>query len=435
MEVIGGNLGLLPLGVQGNQVEQQITIGKKALSRALKLARGFERQKLGRRLKAARTEGDAAGVVRLDSEVKVLKVLNLPNLAEAHIYKTLVKLKVISHSPAFLQWVWVAAKTSQTREVKQDVAMNNITARLYNSNPVKAAMAEFLKAVRIAIGLESVQGGEDQKAQKRQKGDKTQAFSSGCFASSSGVEYRGASSLAGLEVEGRNRSLPSKASDIFCPEDGKEGPRISKCDTWITGNERDGEEMPRGREVLLKVYSPEVDRSLSSPPSENSSSDPPLKSRKQKKPQASPESTFLPSLMAGYWSGSESAVDGGADLQPRKNRMGQRARRQLWEKKFGTKANHLKEASRDRDWDLKRGAKVDNRGGARSEREGFRGIGTAAKHPRTGGKSGEGRSSSKSHSSMKKVDEGPLHPSWEAAKKAKQQAMQMTFKGKKIVFD
>jgi hypothetical protein len=77
VEVVGGNLGLLPgraPSIQENQVEQQIAIGRKALNRALKLARGFERQKLGRRLKAARTEGDVASVVRLDSEVKALKV-------------------------------------------------------------------------------------------------------------------------------------------------------------------------------------------------------------------------------------------------------------------------------------------------------------------------------------------------------------------------
>ena len=81
-EVVDGDLGPLPdraLVIQENQLEQQIVIGKKALNKALKLAKGFERQKLGRRLKAARAEGDAAGVVRFHSEVEVLKVCPLRN--------------------------------------------------------------------------------------------------------------------------------------------------------------------------------------------------------------------------------------------------------------------------------------------------------------------------------------------------------------------
>jgi BUD22 len=365
-----------------------------------------------------------------------LKVLNLPNLAEAHIYKSLVKLKAISHCPAFSQCVSVTRKASQTRLIEQDIIVNNVTARLYNSNPVKAAMAGILEAVRIALGLENVGGGGDQKAQKRRKGDEARALSTGHFALSSEVETRGASPLVGLEVDGRNRSLSSKATDIFRPEDGQEDPRISKYDNRIAENERDGKRIQQGREALLKAYNPEVDRSLSSPPSEGSSSDPPtLKPQKRKKPPTPPKSTFLPSLMGGYWSGSESAEDKSADLQPKKNRMGQRARRQLWEKKFGAKANHLKKAARDKDWDPKKGAKVDDRGGTRPAGESFRGTNTTAKYSRTKGKPGEGRGSGKSSSSMKKADEGPLHPSWEAAKKAKQQAMQTTFKGKKIVFD
>ena len=76
-EVIDSNLGLLPgraLDIQERQVEQKIAIGQKALNRALKLAKGFVRQKLGRRLKAAEVEGDVDDVTRLTSEVEVLKV-------------------------------------------------------------------------------------------------------------------------------------------------------------------------------------------------------------------------------------------------------------------------------------------------------------------------------------------------------------------------
>ncbi|KAI9776880.1 MAG: hypothetical protein M1839_009328 [Geoglossum umbratile] len=444
-EGVDGDPGLLPdrvRSIQEKQVEQQIVIGKKALNRALKLAKGFERQKLGRRLKAARAEGDAAGVTRLDSEVEVLKVLNLPSLAEAHIYKALAKSKNASHPPV---WASISRKASQTGKIEQGIVLNNVTARLYNSNPVKAAVADILKAVQITLGLGGLGGHENQKPQKRRKGDESQTFNSGHLALGSIVATEDASARVESGARGRNRSSSKRATDISSSEDGQQGTG-TKYNGRMAGNENeeynfgcgseDDLETPQGRGALSKAYDPEADLSLSSPTSEGSSSTlPPLKSRKREKPPVTPKSTFLPSLMGGYWSGSESAEDEGVGLQPRKNRMGQRARRQLWEKRYGVGANHLKGTTRDKDWDPKRGVAIDNRGGARPARDGSSGIGVAAKYSRTGGRSGEGRSLDKPRPPAKKIDEGPLHPSWEAAKNAKRQAMQATFKGKKIVFD
>jgi hypothetical protein len=51
-----------------------IEIGQKALHDALKLARGFERQKLGRRQKTAEASNDKAATTRLVAEVQALKV-------------------------------------------------------------------------------------------------------------------------------------------------------------------------------------------------------------------------------------------------------------------------------------------------------------------------------------------------------------------------
>lgn len=48
--------------------------GSVLLFRALKTARGFERQKLGRRQKTAKENGDIKNLERLAMEVQVLKV-------------------------------------------------------------------------------------------------------------------------------------------------------------------------------------------------------------------------------------------------------------------------------------------------------------------------------------------------------------------------
>jgi hypothetical protein len=145
-------------------------------------------------------------------------------------------------------------------------------------------------------------------------------------------------------------------------------------------------------------------------------------------------SQFLPTLLSGYVSGGDSDPDadyyknrgkkGRQEKPERKNRMGQQARRALWEKKYGRGANHVqKEEQKKRE-----------KQHARTERAGTRGSRCGNGPSRTGdGNDRIGRPPFKK-------DEGPLHPSWEAARKAKEKQAQMAaamFKpqGKRITFD
>lgn len=135
-------------------------------------------------------------------------------------------------------------------------------------------------------------------------------------------------------------------------------------------------------------------------------------------------STFLPSLMGGYISGSESASD--VDIAPpRKNRRGQRARQAIWEKKFKEEAKHLSKPQRDQGWDPKRGA-VD--GSARTPWK--RGI--ANPFSRSEGNGQEPVFPKKPRTTD---NAGPLHPSWEAKKKAEEKQKNVKFEGTKIKFD
>ncbi|KAK1248516.1 hypothetical protein MKX08_006736 [Trichoderma sp. CBMAI-0020] len=154
------------------------------------------------------------------------------------------------------------------------------------------------------------------------------------------------------------------------------------------------------------------------------------------------DSTFLPTLMGGYISGSESASD--IDAPPKKRR-GQRARQAIWEKKYGAKAKHLqKEAAnggRDAGWDMKRGAVGPDDQGRKPWKKG--GRAPAGAGGRGGYSQGRDRGANTYQESrpapppkpVKKDNEGPLHPSWEARKKAKEQQKGAAFAGSKIVFD
>lgn len=56
------------------RTEQKLEHGQKLLFRAFKTAKGFERQKLGRRRKTASADDDTKDMERIDAEVTVLKV-------------------------------------------------------------------------------------------------------------------------------------------------------------------------------------------------------------------------------------------------------------------------------------------------------------------------------------------------------------------------
>lgn len=184
------------------------------------------------------------------------------------------------------------------------------------------------------------------------------------------------------------------------------------------------------------------DIGLSNHTSDDSDNALPGRIKRPKSASAPVSTTFLPSLtMGGYWSGSDSgSIDSdneATDLKARKNRRGQRARRAIAEKKFGAMAKHIKDApaaSRDQGWDARKGAQ--GPGDSREERRrrrmntegagrGFRSSG--ANNDPVGPRTGPGK--------KEKGAEGKMHPSWEAAKRKKEQKTEVAFTGKKIVFN
>lgn len=62
------------LTTRQRRVEYKIAHGQKLLARAFKTAKGFERQKLGRRRKTAGAKSDTKDITRIDAETEALKV-------------------------------------------------------------------------------------------------------------------------------------------------------------------------------------------------------------------------------------------------------------------------------------------------------------------------------------------------------------------------
>jgi hypothetical protein len=65
------------LELKKGELARKIVHGKKVLHRALKTAKGFERQKLGKRIKLATENQDGVEAGRLQRELDALKVTNL----------------------------------------------------------------------------------------------------------------------------------------------------------------------------------------------------------------------------------------------------------------------------------------------------------------------------------------------------------------------
>src|SRR4051812_4175304 len=68
-------------------VDAHIENSKKLLHRALKKAKGFERQKLGKRLTNATKTSDAPSMARIRKEIEVVKSLDLDRVVESRLCK------------------------------------------------------------------------------------------------------------------------------------------------------------------------------------------------------------------------------------------------------------------------------------------------------------------------------------------------------------
>lgn len=449
------------LRLQRLQLDGLLDQSKKSLFRSLKVARGFERQKLGRRQKTAKTESNAADISRLEAEVATLKSLDLASTAEIHLYKSLLKIKSIASAPAFPHHVQATIDNSKK---PQEIASANVQARLFKSGPLQAAMTEALKGIRAVLGIEELKPSGKKRLRAKDYANGSQANDTSGAAVSKREGSLNSTTRAQDEDEWSGASAPDilgKEEDHDFHGDDDEDVDHDMYASRLAGSsaeesaEEDVEDQDHGREDLgdMSITEEEDPDEIQYSSEENDDAredEHPTTTKLMPKPKyakpstAPPKSTtFLPSLsLGGYWSGSDSAFSdndsSAANIEVRKNRMGQQARRALWEKKFGKNANHVK----NQGWDAGKDAQgVDARGKRGKGRGGFvRGVDAVRGGSRGGGSFVKRTGANSDPIVARKAKpstaaEGPLHPSWVAARKAKEQKKATPFQGKKVVFD
>lgn len=327
-------------------------------------------------------------------------------------------------------------------------------------------MNEIITRIRAVLAIEDTQPlpkkrirpaeyGSDQSAGNEQPREKPKSTGAQTENEQEGSDWHGFSAAESVQVDHHNIDSGDESADY-----GMYDSRLAASSDEETGIEDFSEARPQQEEKARFEepghgspnstnnlrYSPSKDLSIS-PEAENSSSPPsppPLTLKASGRSSSKPKSTtFLPSLTAGgYWSGSDSTASDldAEDTKPRKNRRGQQERRAIWEKKYGRNANHVKMQSqnqnRDEGWDPRRGARSSD--DTRGKRGRGRGRGRVYRELRAGqgGSSGAtGANNDPVLAKKVKAVERPLHPSWAAAKKRKDENRSVAFAGKKVVFD
>lgn len=427
---------------QKRQCNHRIVAAQKSVVAALRLGAGFERQKHSRRKKTAQSKKDEKGLARLEAEYAVLKGLNIEQVADQHLRKTVGKVKSLKDHEALKDYV------DGMRKGSGDAATLNVLARLYKVAAVKQAVDEAVDDLKAIVGasgasqptqLDTAKRSKKVKAPKQQDdedmddedGDPYTTFSARIAAPSSGED----DSEDSVSDDERPPSIGDSDSE-HDPEDDLRADSESEEDSFQGFSEDIGGSSEEALDINGRLATPSdqsgVDVDM------DSSSDEAMDSNKAKvkalKNAKSLESTFLPGLSQGYLPGSESEASD-LDEAPRKNRRGQRARQKLAELKHGAKAKHLENQGRNQGWDAKRGAVSNDHRGDRRGQKGGRG-------PQQSGGNAEPIGDKKQKSaSARRDDKGELHPSWQAAKLAKERKqIKIDVKapqgiGKKVIFD
>lgn len=383
----------------------RILSAQNALVSALRFGAGFDRQKYSRRRKTSLAKHDTKAVERLDQEYAVLKALDMNKLAEQQIRKTIAKVKSIKDHEA------LPVNVREIEKGTQDTATLNVTARLLKVPGVRKVVDECIGELKEILGVEVAQKVEKKEDEGRKKVKKEEEEEE-----SEGVSEDNEEALAAFDARIAAPSSAEESDDELGDE--HRPPSVVDSDREIeiedsnsgSGSEEEEEEESDAESASEEEKPKRISKSKSA--SKASAAD--------TKPTTS---TFLPSLShAGYYSGTESEASDIEDTKPKKNRRGQRARQKIWEAKYGDQAKHKQKDERNKGWDAKRGAVDDSRGGKRAKKDVITGDNAV-------------ELGKKEKKVTKKDDEGKLHPSWLAAKAAKDKVVSVKPMGTKIVFD
>ncbi|QSL66277.1 hypothetical protein MERGE_000655 [Pneumocystis wakefieldiae] len=329
------------------KIHQKLFFFKKEILRALKKAKRFEFQKISKRIRNERSADNTANLDRLKEELSVVKDLDLEAIRDFLLYINCLK------EPLLYQVIHLEPINSPLKNVSEPV--KNVITRLFNSNGIKKCVKRVIFSLKKIAKIQD----ETMKPKNPQK-NKKNSFEDPSTLNSESRD------TGEKNIESSN--LKNRENDVYISE--------KKVKLEIKDK--------------IQLKNKNIRRNI------------------EEKLNNLSGSAFLPSLSAGYISGSDDNNNIDEEYKvidkPRKNRRGQRARRKIWELKYGKNARHLQIKRKELNLDKKIKSSYNNKNSVLINKE------------------------------IK--DAKPLHPSWEAARSLKKkESSNIKFQGTKIKFE
>ncbi|KAK0201706.1 Bud-site selection protein [Desarmillaria ectypa] len=405
------------LGVKiGGKLHHDLKEAKKAA----KKAKTFETQKLVKKLKTLRNKNeDHSQITECESELDELKGLNHEAVARTALRSKLLKDRVLAGN----EHVQAAISDQlQSNLLSSVTGSTKVQSRILSSKVLAVEIANIIESLRAVILPPADEDAETSEPPRKMTKVEEEE----------GEEEEEEEAEAGDEMGWESGTVGDDEKEN---DDGWESGSLDEDGNVDEGNDdtEDRPENPRAK---------------------------PIASTKGQNKSSAGASTFLPSLSIGFIKGnddsdwSESDAKAG-DIEQKKNRRGQRARRAIWEKKYGKNANHKKqeamaaatEPSRKR-WNASDGGPSNRRYDSRTSRGSTNIVGDGKFKVHDKGSEGQHRQHPDSGWGQRKAlsRDGPvakpddkkeaLHPSWEAKRRllAKQQVSNIDVQSRKITF-
>ncbi|KAI0372145.1 Bud-site selection protein [Pilatotrama ljubarskyi] len=472
----------------GELIGKKLHHGLHEVRKAAKKAVAFELRKLIKRLKAARGEKPQKGNVKgddpaeLERQLEVLKHVDHEPFANTALKTKIMKDRLLSENEDVK--AAVAEKLSENLVQPQEPGSSaaKVHGRLLSSKTIAEVVHTVVDSLRdivdpsLAKAKARVQSQEAESSEEESDEEEeadvdverpATKSKKARVAAPGDSDTENENEESGSEEEVDNAGWESGTVDGYEDGAGWESGSVDGGNYAMVGSSDESQDEDEDDD--------DDSEEDSAPPAKQPKTKPPAapKDTKSKSKTIGAESTFLPSLSVGFTRGDSDASDlsdadaeaAAADM-PRKNRRGQRARRAIWEKKYGKNANHVKKqhetsgAQNARQWGGGKGNNGKNQGQrqgqGRGPRDGAppRGRPGAGQHgpgqrgnaggplppPVDGGwpkrQAGAGGAGAGSGAGGKKSDDKPLHPSWEAKRKLKEKLNPSIIpaQGKKIKF-
>lgn len=392
----------------GTKLEKKLHHDAKEIRKAAKKAKTFEMQKILKKMKDARRKGDDNTVKDIEAQHMALKQLDSGPIADSALSTKIKKDKFLSQDPNLQSAMSKSLSSNLIASAVPGSAAGVVQSRLLSSKVLAVDVSRIIEGLRRLLNpaerAHHAEADSTEVSPPRKKKQKTQ----------------------------QNEGLPN-VPPVDTPSEDE--PRVNlEDDGWESGTISDGDHSTQGDSGVDE--GPNEDDSTS----DNGDDHPPVPCERPRGGSKAAQSAFLPSLSVGFIRGDSDtdfsdSEEKAADTS-KKNRRGQRARRAIWEKKFGRHANHVMKQKASNRPDAPSGIAVvrkDQRQYKNANRD-FDGASLSSRRQdaRIPDKNRHDISARLMPGNCR--EEKSLHPSWEAKKKQQNVAI-VPAQGTRIVFN